>query len=118
MISVIVKLTNNEINSLEVSGHANYANIGKDIVCAGVSSIIVGGINALEDYKDNIKIINANDVLGVEIKQSNQNIQIILKTILIQLETIQDSYGKYIKIKKINGGVWYVIKIKFTTFCF
>ena len=35
------------INVLEVSGHSNYDTKGKDIVCAGVSAIVVGGLNAL-----------------------------------------------------------------------
>lgn len=105
MISVIVELSNNDINSLLVSGHANYDKYGKDIVCAGVSAIVVGGINALEEYLANIEIINEKNLLGVKIIKSNETIQTIMKTIIIQLETIQESYEKFIKIEKNNGGV-------------
>ena len=100
MISVNVTFIGNEVKTLTVSGHANYAEYGKDIVCAGVSAVVTGGINALASNVKNIKIINEDNKLGVEVINSNQEIQIILNTILIQLETIQKSYKKYIKIEK------------------
>ena len=63
-------------------------------------AVVTGGINALESEIENIKIINEENTLGVEVINSNDKIQLILKTILIQLETIESSYKKYIKIRK------------------
>ena len=100
MISVNVSFMGKDVKSLTVSGHANYDEYGKDIVCAGVSAIVTGGINALESEIDNIKVINEDNKLGVEIINSNDKIQIILNTILVQLQTIENSYKKYIKITK------------------
>ena len=100
MISVNVTFMGKEVKSLTVSGHANYDKYGKDIVCAGVSAVVTGGINALESEIDNIKVINEDNKLGVEIINSNDKIQIILNTILEQLQTIENSYKKYIKITK------------------
>lgn len=100
MISVNVSFIGKDLKSLTVSGHANFDNYGKDIVCAGVSAVVTGGINALESEIENIKIINEENTLGVEVINSNDKIQLILKTILIQLETIESSYKKYIKIRK------------------
>ena len=57
MISVNVSFIGNDVKSLTVSGHANYDEYGKDIVCAGVSAIVTGGINALEPHIKNIEII-------------------------------------------------------------
>ena len=42
MIKVNIK--NNEIT---VSGHANYDDYGKDIVCASVSSLVISTVNAI-----------------------------------------------------------------------
>ena len=42
MIKVVV---NNE--NIKISGHANYADYGNDIVCSSVSSIITTSINAI-----------------------------------------------------------------------
>ena len=38
---------------LTISGHANYAKKGKDIVCAGVSALTIALIRTLNDMKDN-----------------------------------------------------------------
>ena len=100
MISVNVTFMGKEVKSLTVSGHANYDKYGQDIVCAGVSAVVTGGINALESQLSNIEIINEDNKLGVKVINSNEYIQIVLKTILIQLETIENSYKKYIKITK------------------
>ena len=100
MISVNVTFIGKEVKSLTVSGHANYDKYGKDIVCAGVSAVVTGGINALESQVNNIEIINEDNKLGVKVINSNEYIQIVLNTILIQLETIERSYKKYIKITK------------------
>lgn len=100
MISVNVTFIGNDVKSLTVSGHANYDKYGKDIVCAGVSAVVTGGINALESQVSNIEIISNKNELGVKVINSNEYIQIVLKTILIQLETIESSYKKYIKITK------------------
>lgn len=100
MISVNVTFIGNDVKSLTVSGHANYDKYGKDIVCAGVSAVVTGGINALESQVSNIEIISKENELGVKVINSNEYIQIVLKTILIQLETIESSYKKYIKITK------------------
>ena len=100
MISVNVSFMGKDVKSLTVSGHANYDEYGKDIVCAGVSAVVTGGINALENQVENIEIINEENKLGVKVINSNEYIQIILKTIIIQLETIENSYKKYIKITK------------------
>ena len=100
MISVNVSFIGSDVKSLTVSGHANYDKYGKDIVCAGVSAVVTGGINALESQVDNIEVISKENELGVKVINSNEYIQIVLKTILIQLETIEKSYKKYIKITK------------------
>ena len=100
MISVNVSFMGKDVKSLTVSGHANYDEYGKDIVCAGVSAIVTGGINALEPYLKNIEIITESNKLGVIVIESNEVIQVILNTMLVQLETIENSYKKYIKIKR------------------
>ena len=100
MISVNVIFIGKDVKSLTVSGHANYDQYGKDIVCAGVSAIVTGGINALESEMKNVEIINKANELGVIVVNNNEKIQIILNTILVQLETIENSYEKYIKIRR------------------
>ena len=56
MIKIVLTYKDNKIDALEIKGHANSAEYGKDLVCAAVSAISVGGLNALAILKDkNIK---------------------------------------------------------------
>jgi len=59
---ITVTITN---NSLKIEGHADYAEYGNDIVCAGVSAILqsaqLGIINIAEQYPQNVKIIREDD---------------------------------------------------------
>jgi len=100
MVRVTIKEENGKINSILVSGHAEYDVEGRDIVCAGISSVLTGGCNAICLEDENAALI-VNEKGNVSIKvvdMNNDTIQIILKTIVVQLKTIETSYKKYIKI--------------------
>ena len=97
MIKVSIISSGEIVNGLEVKGHANFAEHGKDLVCAGVSCIITGGFNAL--IKEEIEeIILEEGYAKVVVKPESKNVDVI-NVILIQLQTIQESYPKFIKIK-------------------
>ena len=116
MISVNVKFIGSNVKSFEVKGHALFAPYGQDLVCAGVSAVVIGGFNALEKYVNDksVELIQKESELKVDVIKDNETIQTILNTILVQLQTIESSYQKNIKITIKRGGVWNVIKVKFT----
>ena len=98
MIKVIFHKENKNLKTIEVTGHAGYADNGKDIVCSAVSAILIGGLNALNNcdkyeiiIKDGYVYFNSNNELS-------EHDQIVLETILIQLKTISESYPKFISI--------------------
>ena len=100
MIKIQINKTNNKYSSLLVSGHSNYDEHGKDIVCAGVSAVVTGGLNALIienkkkiSYRVNDGYVNV-DVLDID----DDNLQKIMDVIVVQLKTIEESYKKYVKI--------------------
>ena len=99
MIKVTINYLNDSINELIVKGHSNYAPKGSDIVCAGVSAIVVGGINAIcslvNDNKINYEVEDGYVRLS---SLNNIEVQNILKVIIIQLKSVEDSYSKHIKI--------------------
>ena len=49
MVRVHVKRHQGIIQEVEIRDHAGYADAGQDLVCAGVSSIAVGMMNALDE---------------------------------------------------------------------
>ncbi len=84
------------IKEISISGHANYAKKGEDIVCAAVSSNIFGLMNSLDGFE------------GIQIKIGDNRIDIIndsdsiiclamIFNCLISLKTIQKRYPTYIK---------------------
>lgn len=98
MIKVDVKKIDNLITEITVSGHADYQTKGQDLVCAGVSSIVIGGLNALN--KSNLYKIEIKEGfvhLNIDNNVDNKD-QIVLQTIITQLRTIEDTYPKNILI--------------------
>ena len=97
MIRVKRILSEEELCGLEIKGHANSDEHGKDLVCAGVSCIITGGFNAL-NKEDIEEIILEEGYAKVIVNPESKSVDVI-NVILIQLQTIQESYPKFIKIK-------------------
>ena len=50
MITAKFKKKNDQIYWYQVTGHAGFANVGNDIVCAGVSALYISVTNALLGY--------------------------------------------------------------------
>ena len=99
MIKVRINYINDLIDELEVKGHSNFAPKGSDIVCAGVSAIVIGGLNAIDSLVNNNGIdYEVSDGYVRMSNLSNVEVQNILKIIIIQLKSVEDSYSKHIKI--------------------
>ena len=99
MIKVRINYINDLIDELEVKGHSNFAPKGSDIVCAGVSAIVIGGLNAIDSLVNNHNVnYEVNDGYVIMNSLNNIEVQNILKVVIFQLKTVEDSYSKYIKI--------------------
>lgn len=98
MIKVKVTYQKEIVTSLTVSGHANSGEYGKDLVCAGVSAVVVGGLNSLRNHSDfTIDIKDGYVNVKANTLPSNPD-HIVLETIVTSLLTIEQNYRKYIKI--------------------
>ena len=83
---------------LEAKGHADYADVGYDIICSAVTSSIMGGIHNFQDLKKCNVIAKEGHIL-VELKgELNDHDKIVLETILKQLECIVELYPEYVKL--------------------
>ncbi len=84
-------------NGFIVSGHSNLNNIGNDIICAGVSSIIMGSLNWFTDNLDYIYIDDG--YVKLVVNQLNQDEIKYLNLIKIQLNAMNHGeYKKHISI--------------------
>ena len=99
MIKVCLNQKDNQILSIEIKGHANSTTEMMDLVCAEVSAVSVGILNAIENLcEDSCTIKMKSGYVSIEIRSDSDTLQTILKTLVIQLETIIKTNKKYIKM--------------------
>jgi uncharacterized protein YsxB (DUF464 family) len=83
---------------MKVTGHANSAPYGEDLVCAAVSAVITGGINALDLIA--VKVKNTEGLSDLQILDLKHDPnQSVYRVMHIQLQTIANDYPKFIHIK-------------------
>ena len=98
MIRVNYKNKDNFISEIEIIGHANYADFGKDIVCAAVSSIATTTINSIIALNENaISIENSDGYIKV-IVNDNEMASILLNVMLNEFKELANDYPKNIKV--------------------
>ncbi|MEK4486596.1 ribosomal-processing cysteine protease Prp [Psychrobacillus sp. FSL H8-0484] len=107
MIKVtVMKDQSGLIHSFEMKGHADFAEHGKDLVCAGASAVSFGAVNAIIALTEITPIIEQKgnggylyvEVPSITNPEKAANIQLILEAMIVSLQTIEQDYGKYIKI--------------------
>ncbi|EPY12807.1 MULTISPECIES: ribosomal-processing cysteine protease Prp [Paenibacillus] len=93
------------IESFSIEGHANYARHGEDIVCAGVSSVSVGTVNAIEALTGiELECKMKDGFLSGRVPRINQpdieaKVQLLLESMIVSLHTIETSYDSYLQIE-------------------
>ena len=102
-ISVIRK--NNKV-IVEITGHANYSESGKDIVCAGVSILSYTLLNAISEEEEllncDILVKETNEKKGYFYLEFNyyshasERIEVILNTIELGYLSLQQCYPGYV----------------------
>lgn len=93
------------ILSFQVKGHAGFAEPGHDIVCAGISAVTVGTVNSVEtltgvvlDSRMEGGFLQASIPRDLE-GEPNRQVQLLLESMVVMLHTIEESYGKYIRVQ-------------------
>ena len=95
MIKVIKK---NEV--IEISGHANYDEFGKDIVCASVSSIVMTTVNSIMSIDDSsINYVDDGDKIIIKKLNDNDIVDKLLNTMILILKDLEKQYKKNIKVE-------------------
>jgi uncharacterized protein YsxB (DUF464 family) len=92
------------IQSFEISGHAFFAERGNDIVCAGVSAVSVGAINAVHALTGiTPEIAQESGLLHCVLPESlpadtSEKVYLLLEGMVVSLQTIEEQYGQNIKM--------------------
>ncbi|WP_156291191.1 ribosomal-processing cysteine protease Prp [Oceanobacillus salinisoli] len=107
MIQVTVYRSNNQITAFTMSGHADSGPYGYDLVCAGVSAVSIGAVNAVMELCDlELGVEQGSDggYLYVTIPEPldtrlMDKVQLLFEGMLISLKSIELEYGQFIQIK-------------------
>ncbi|MFC0522465.1 ribosomal-processing cysteine protease Prp [Pontibacillus salicampi] len=107
MIQVLVtRNSESHIVDFEVSGHAESGPYGHDLVCAAVSAVTFGTVNALMElctFEPSIEQGGEGGYLHVQIPNSLpegtfHKASVLLEGMMVSLKTIEYDYGEYITI--------------------
>lgn len=87
------------ITSFKVEGHAGYAPHGQDIVCAAVSTLVIGTINGLQELTDAPFDATVDEgIAEVEIYTPSSYSNVLVRSMVMSLEGIQEEYSEFINI--------------------
>lgn len=82
-----------------MKGHANYAEIGKDIVCAGVSSLVQNLAIGLELATEDVNIMIDGGDFEMKLDDNDiDKVYYLTEAFRISLQLLQDSYPDYVKV--------------------
>ena len=90
------------VHTLAVNGHARYAEYGKDIVCAGVSSLVQALIGYAENHPHIIECISIEDGDVLISCNGGTEIAAVFYMTAIGLEQISNQYPAHVQIDIIG----------------
>lgn len=101
MINIFIRKLGEHYSGFRVTGHANYAPEGKDIVCAAVSALTTTLENSLRMM---VKVpvyerhYSKPGQPVYEFPVFNETIDILMYSYLIGIEGIEDEYPEYVTL--------------------
>ncbi|GKV65723.1 MULTISPECIES: ribosomal-processing cysteine protease Prp [Sporosarcina] len=99
----IAKEPSGRISSFEMDGHADFAEHGKDLVCAGASAVSFGAVNAIAELTETVPEIEQGADGGYlrvafPVTDRDAEVQLIVKAMIVSLQTIEVDYAEYIQL--------------------
>ena len=102
MIKVCFYSKDKTYYGFKITGHANYGRCGKDVVCAGVSALVINIVNSIEEFTDDSTCVEEFESGLVKFKimgKVSPQSRLLLRSLRLGLCSIYDEYGdKYIQI--------------------
>ena len=87
-------------DKISIKGHSGYSVIGKDIVCASVSSIVITSINAIIRIDEKaISYKQDEGFIEINILKHSEIVDLLILNMKELLKELQIQYDKYIKIQ-------------------
>ena len=101
MIKVLISVKDKNIKQINIKGHADYDDYGKDIVCSSVSSITITTVNAILMFNKNyISYNEKKDNFEIIINENNDITNKLIQNMINLLTELSQDYPKNIKIEE------------------
>lgn len=95
MIAVCVRK-----DEIEISGHANYAEVGKDIVCAGVTALAQTLIRSIENLtSDKIEYEISPGRADIHFRNLSEEGKLLVDSFFIGICQIADEFLEYVRVE-------------------
>ena len=103
MIKVtIVTNSDGEYKGFQVTGHADYDEYGKDIVCAAVSCLALNTMNSIEALtEDSVYGIQEDGLVKFKLTNGcSEQSELLMDSFVLGLAAIREEYGSdYLKLR-------------------
>ncbi len=87
-------------DGIEISGHAGYAEAGKDIVCAGVTALTQALIRSLEHLtRDEIEYEISSGMADIHYRNLSGEGKLLVDSFFIGICQIADEFPEYVRIE-------------------
>ncbi|QQK80932.1 ribosomal-processing cysteine protease Prp [Salicibibacter cibi] len=105
-MTIVRDAVDHTMQAFTLAGHADAADYGEDIVCAGVSAVAIGTVNAIEALCATPLDVDSEEDGGylhgaVPDTWSGREFeggQLLLEGMLVAINGIQESYGDFIEV--------------------
>ena len=88
-------------SGITMSGHAHYAEPGKDIVCAGVSALVQTLIQSIEELTaDKIQYVMSPGTVDIKFRDLSEQAQLLVNSFFVGLQMIADEYPDNVQLTK------------------
>lgn len=88
-------------SGITISGHAHYAEPGKDIVCAGVSALVQTLIQSIEELTaDKIQYVMSPGTADIKFRDLSEHAQLLVGSFFVGVEMIASEYPDNVKVTK------------------
>lgn len=96
-------VVNRHSNGITMSGHANYAPPGQDIVCAGVSTLVQTLIQSIEELtQDKIQYSMQPGTVDIKFRDLSEQAQLLVNSFFVGLELIAGEYPDNVTVQALN----------------
>ncbi|SHI31616.1 ribosomal-processing cysteine protease Prp [Parasporobacterium paucivorans] len=103
MIKAVFFKSKEDYKGFTVTGHAGFAEYGKDVICASVSVLVINTINALDKFTSDRFLVDSDEDKGIIkldfLSKNTNEAKLLMDALVLGLEGIRSNENKkYISI--------------------